>query len=164
MLYCTPPKSGTTSWQRGVAVLKDFVKGIQRKPEDYVPRQLFHMRWGHALNPYTFKYKRPKRYSNVQNWTKIVVGRNPLDRLLSAWKDKSRTFRFENGTVNWEKAIAETTWVWGTDKMKKGQKSKLLSERLKAHDLEFDPTVFGIDRFEDRDFNSVCNNSIEIHS
>ena len=104
LLYCTPPKSGTTSWQRGVAVLKDFVKGIQRKPEDYVPRQLFDMRWGHALNPYTFKYKRPKRYSNVQNWTKIVVGRNPLDRLLSAWKDKSRTFRFENGTVNWEKA------------------------------------------------------------
>ena len=37
LLYCTPPKSGTTSWQRGVAVLKDFVKGIQRKPEDYVP-------------------------------------------------------------------------------------------------------------------------------
>ena len=104
LLYCTPPKSGTTSWQRGVAVLKDFVKGIQRKPEDYVPRQLFDLRWGHALNPYTYKYHLPKRYSKGQNWTKIVVGRNPLERLLSAWKDKSRTFRFENGTVDWDKA------------------------------------------------------------
>ena len=104
LLFCTPPKSGTTSWQRGVAVLKDFVKGIHRKPEDYVPRQLFDLRWGHALNPYTYKYKLPKRFSKGKNWTKIVVGRNPLDRLLSAWKDKSRTFRFENGTVDWEKA------------------------------------------------------------
>ena len=104
LLYCTPPKSGTTSWQRGVAVLKDFVKGIKRKPEDYVPRQLFDLRWGHALNPYTYKYHLPKRYSKGQNWTKIVVGRNPLERLLSAWKDKSRTFRFENGTVDWDKA------------------------------------------------------------
>ena len=104
MIFCTPPKSGTTSWQRGVAVLKDYVKGDkERKPEDYVPRQLFDLRWGNALNPYTFKNNLPKRYSNVANFTKIVVGRNPFDRLLSAWKDKSRTFRFENGTVNWEK-------------------------------------------------------------
>ena len=104
MIFCTPPKSGTTSWQRGVAVLKDYVKGDkERKPEDYVPRQLFDSRWGNALNPYTFKNNLPKRYSNVANFTKIVVGRNPFDRLLSAWKDKSRTFRFENGTVNWEK-------------------------------------------------------------
>ena len=105
MVFCTPPKSGTTSWQRGAAVLKDFIKGKKgRKPEDYVPRQLFELRWGNAFNPYTFKNNLPKRFSNGRNWTKIVVGRNPFDRLLSAWKDKSRTFRFENGTVDWNKA------------------------------------------------------------
>ena len=32
--YCTPPKSGTTSWHRGIAVLKDFIEGKQTVPED----------------------------------------------------------------------------------------------------------------------------------
>ena len=118
LIYCTPPKSGTTNWQRGVAVLKDFAKGLKgRKPDDYMPRQLFKSRRDTVFNPYTFKYNLPKRYSKSENWTKIVVGRNPFDRLYSAWKDKSRTFRFENGTINWEKAIAETTWSWGTANM-----------------------------------------------
>ena len=104
MIYCTPPKSGTTNWQRGVAVLKDFAKGLKgRKPDDYMPRQLFKSRRDTVFNPYTFKNNLPKRYSKGENWTKIVVGRNPFDRLYSAWKDKSRTFRFENGTVNWDK-------------------------------------------------------------
>ena len=85
--------------------MNDFVKGNKgRKPEDYVPRQLFTLRDKNAFNPYTFKHSLPKRFSNVANWTKIVVSRNPFDRLYSAWKDKSRTFRFENGTVNWDKA------------------------------------------------------------
>ena len=105
MIFCTPPKSGTTSWQRGFAVLKDFTNGnIGRKPEDYAPRQLFNLRWKSTFNPYSFKHNLPKPFSNVANWTKIVVGRNPFDRLHSAWRDKSRTFRFENGTVNWGKA------------------------------------------------------------
>ena len=104
LIYCTPPKSGTTNWQRGVAVLKDLAKGLKgRKPDDYMPRQLFKSRSYTAFSPYTFKYNLPKRYSKSENWTKIVVGRNPFDRLHSAWKDKSRTFRFENGTINWDK-------------------------------------------------------------
>ena len=142
---------------QGVAVLKDRINGDHRRPESYVPRELFNMKTKDSFNPYQYKNNLLAKFKNVENWTKVTAVRNPFSRLYSAWKDKSRTFRFENGTVNWEKAIAETTWVWGTDKMKKGQRSKLLSERLKAHDIEFDPTVFGIDQFEDWDFNSVCN-------
>ena len=41
LLTCTPPKSGTTSWIRGVAVLKDRLKGIIKKPMDYIPTYLF---------------------------------------------------------------------------------------------------------------------------
>ena len=153
LLYCTPPKSGTTSWMQGVAVLKDKNDGIDRRPDDYVPRQLFNMHTKDAFNPYQYINDRPEKFQNVENWTKIVAVRNPLTRLYSAWKDKSRTFRFENGTVDWEKAIAETTWAWGTENMKKQEKSKLLSKALKSHDAEFDPKLFGIDKFEDRDSN-----------
>ena len=76
--------------------------------------------------------------------TKIIAVWNPFDRLYSAWKDKSRTFWFENGKINWEKAIAGTT-----EKMTEREKSKILKDALKQHDNEFDPKIFGIDQFED---------------
>ena len=149
LLTCTPPKSGTTSWMRGVAVLKDKINEIHHRPEDYVPRQLFYMRKGDCFNPYSFQTKITETNSNFTDWTKITAVRNPFDRLYSAWKDKSRTFRFENGTINWEKAIAETTWAWGTEKMTEREKSKILKKALKQHDKQFDTKIFGIDQFED---------------
>ena len=89
-----------------------FGKGQHTKPEDYFPRDLFVQREQDGINPYRFKYQKPKRYANAEKWTKIAVVRNPFERLYSAWKDKSRTFRFQNGTVDWEKAARETTWSW----------------------------------------------------
>ena len=137
---------------RGVAVLKDKINGADHKPEDYVPRQLFHMRKADSFNPYNFQSKITASNSNFTDWTKITAVRNPMDRLYSAWKDKSRTFRFENGKVNWEKSIAETTWAWGTEKMTEREKFKILKNALKQHDQEFDPKRFGIDQFEDSDY------------
>ena len=137
---------------RGVAVLKDRISGTNHRPEDYVPRQLFHMRKEDSFNPYNYQTKITESNSKFINWTKITAVRNPMDRLYSAWKDKSRTFRFENGKVNWEKAIAETTWAWGTEKMTEREKSKILKNALKQHDIEFDPKRFGIDQFEESDY------------
>ena len=135
---------------RGVAVLKDRISGTNHRPEDYVPRQLFQIRKEDSFNPYNYQTKITEINSNFTVWTKITAVRNPFDRLYSAWKDKSRTFRFENGKVNWDKAIAETTWAWGTEKMTEREKSKILKNALKSHDKEFDPKRFGIDQFEDR--------------
>ena len=146
MLTCTPPKSGTTSWIRGLAVLKDRIKGIYRRPEDYNPRELFYRQAKSSFNPYNLQTR-----ITGADWTKITAVRNPLERLYSAWKDKSRTFRFENGEVNWEKAIAETPWAWGTEHMTEHEKMKILKEALKSHDQEFDSKRIGIAQFEDRD-------------
>ena len=53
------------------------------------------------------------------NWTKILVGRHPFERLYSGWNDKSRTFRFPNGTYDLSKAAKETTWLWGETNLTK---------------------------------------------
>ena len=61
------------------------------------------------------------------NWTKILVGRHPFERLYSAWNDKSRSFRFPNGTYDLSTAAKETTYLWGRSnltKIEQGQSSK----------------------------------------
>ena len=88
LIYCAPPKSGTTSWHRGIVVLKDLIEGKNNAPEDYNPREVF----SQVAN-------RQTQFKNVTKLTQIAVSRNPFARLYSAWKDKSRTFRFKNGTV-----------------------------------------------------------------
>ena len=35
----------------------------------------------------------------ISDWTKILNARNPFTRLYSAWNDKSRTHRFQNGSI-----------------------------------------------------------------
>ena len=59
--------------------------------KDYNPWEVFHSR--------RTKIDRLKISQNMTKMTKIEVSRNPFWRLYSAWKDKSRTFRFENGSV-----------------------------------------------------------------
>ena len=73
LLTCTPPKSGTTSWIRGVAVLKDYVKGINKKPEDYIPAKLFENRLKDAFSPTQFETDHPVRFDNFQDVTKVMV-------------------------------------------------------------------------------------------
>ena len=143
ILYCAPPKCGTTSWKMGVQVLKDrrkgrdlrynlnmlisgcyhmlhvtcrlsktwnvrrTLKGIIKKPESYVPRDLFNK---FHINPYKFSSggNFNPLHGNITDWLKVLEVRNPWNRLYSAWKDKSRTFRFPNGTINWKKAFRKT--------------------------------------------------------
>ena len=83
LLTCTPPKSGTTSWTRGVAVLKDYLKGIRKKPEDYIPAKIFaDRRKGSAsrkfldkdaFSPSQFANKHPSRFKNFPNVRKVMV-------------------------------------------------------------------------------------------
>ena len=73
LLTCTPPKSGTTSWIRGVAVLKDYLKGISKKPEEYIPAKMFPDRLKDAFSPSQFANKPPSRFINFPNVTKVMV-------------------------------------------------------------------------------------------
>ena len=70
-----------------------------------------------------------------------------MSRLYSAWKDKSRTFRFQNGSIDWEQIKHGTTWTWGiTNDI---QARNVMKEVLGKHDHNFNPQPFGIDKFED---------------
>jgi len=135
LLYCAPPKSGTTNWHRGIAVLKDFIKGKHNSPEDYNPREIF----AKGAN---------RKFEDMTKLTQIEVARNPFARLYSAWKDKSRTFRFENCTVDWDKAAKETTWIWGTENRTETEKYKILKKALNSHDQAFNAKALGIKPFE----------------
>lgn len=77
----------------------------------------------------------------------ILAVRDPMTRLYSAWQDKSRTFRFQNGSVDWELAQKSTTWIWVTANDTEGQ--KMMEDILRKHDIYFNPKRFGIDKFEE---------------
>lgn len=84
-----------------------FLKGIMKKPESYVPRDLFNK---FHINPYKFSSggNFNPLHGDITDWLKVLAVRNPWNRLYSAWKDKTRTFRFPNGTINWDKAFRKT--------------------------------------------------------
>ena len=48
-----------------------------------------------------------------------------------------------------EKAIAETTWSWGTENMSEKERFRTLSEALTDHDDHFNATTLGIAKYED---------------
>ena len=79
---------------------------------------------------------------------KIIAVRDPLSRLYSAWKDKSRTFRFQNGSIDWEQIKNGTTWTWGITNDKRAR--NVMKNVLEKHDYNFNPRHFGIDKFEDK--------------
>ena len=96
----------------GMQVLKDLANGTKtrKKPEDYVPHDLYNQ---FCYSPNSFHQNHHPALGNLDEFSKILVGRNPFDRLYSAWSDKSRTFRYQNGSINYDAAAAETTWLWG---------------------------------------------------
>lgn len=79
---------------------------------------------------------------------KIIAVRDPLSRLYSAWKDKSRTFRFQNGSIDWEQIKNGTTWTWGITNDIRAR--NVMKNVLEKHDYNFNPRHFGIDKFEDK--------------
>ena len=70
-----------------------------------------------------------------------------MRRLYSAWNDKSRTFRFQNGSVDWELVKRTTPWTWGIENDKQAEKE--MKDVLRHHDINFNPNNFGIGKFEE---------------
>ena len=106
----------------GMQVLKDLSNGIHKKPEDYVPHDLYNQ---FCYSPSSFMpnedFVHPA-LGKISEYSKILIGRNPFDRLYSAWNDKSRSFRFPNGTIDLLAAEKETTKLWGRSNLTKTQK------------------------------------------
>lgn len=84
---------------------------------------------------------------HIQTKIKILAVRDPLNRLYSAWNDKSRTFRFQNGSVDWELVKRTTPWAWGIENDKQAEKE--MKDVLRHHDINFNPNNFGIGKFEE---------------
>jgi len=139
ILYCSPPKCGTTNWQRGMQVLTDinklkFLSPNERennptpKPEDYVPLQLFQQArsW-------------PEFYAthNREGWDKIWAGRDPFRRIFSAWHDKTRSWRLEDHSIDYEAAASGTTWLWGRDFNTTDERDEHIRKQVNREDEGF---------------------------
>ena len=97
---CLPPKCGTTNWQKAMNVLEQDSKHISPpsgeeywKPEEFEKFEDVY----NLLRNADINKSGEKRM--ISDWTKILNARNPFTRLYSAWNDKSRTHRFQNGSI-----------------------------------------------------------------
>ena len=117
---CLPPKCGTTNWQKAMNVLE---KDAKHKPppsgEKYwKPEEFGYPDVYNILRNADITDKKDSKM--ISGWTKILntrigslktqfgisvliqtgtIQRNPFTRLYSAWNDKSRTHRFQNGSI-----------------------------------------------------------------
>jgi len=71
------------------------------------------------------------RLGSVTNWSKILISRNPFERLYSAWNDKSRTFRSENGKLNFTKVELESTFLWGKENATHQEKLHIIFNQVR---------------------------------
>ena len=99
------------------------------------------------LKPFQSPFKVDIGQYGLHTTLKIIAVRDPLSRLHSAWKDKSRTFRFQNGSIDWEQIKNESTWTWGITNDIRAE--NVMKDTLLKHDYNFNPRRFGIDKFED---------------
>jgi len=73
-----------------------------------------------------------------------LVGRHPFDRLYSGWNDKSRTFRFPNGSFDFATAAKTTTFLWGETNLTKTQQDSILKNNIIEYDKAYNPKELGI--------------------
>ena len=85
IIYCTIPKVGTTTWKRIFADLRGLEKNVK-----------IH-RWG--LWSRLYQYSAKERSQRLKSYFKFLFVREPLARLLSAFKDKF---------IGWDKAVSNS--------------------------------------------------------
>ena len=75
-----------------MSVLQFDNQGLKLKPEDFHSPGVYKTLRIHQI-------ENAKEHQMIEkSWIKVANVRNPFTRLFSAWNDKSRTFRFSNGT------------------------------------------------------------------
>ncbi|XP_020602056.1 carbohydrate sulfotransferase 11-like [Orbicella faveolata] len=75
IIYCTIPKVSSTTWKRVLGDLRGLDKNIQKIHSKYLWRWLY-------------QYTEEERLQRVETYFKFLFVREPLHRLLSAYKDK----------------------------------------------------------------------------
>ena len=67
----------------------------------------------------------------MSDWSKVLISRNPFERLYSAWNDKSRTFRNDNGKLNFTKVELESTFLWGKENATHQEKLHIIFKQVR---------------------------------
>ncbi|CAL8349994.1 unnamed protein product [Merluccius merluccius] len=80
LLYCEVPKAGCSNWKRILIVLAGKAADTQSLKHDAV-------HYGNHLNTLT-SYNRQDIMQRLKSYTKIAFVREPLERLVSAYRDK----------------------------------------------------------------------------
>ncbi|RXM35237.1 Carbohydrate sulfotransferase 9 [Acipenser ruthenus] len=80
ILYCEVPKAGCSNWKRTLMVLSGLAPSIDKISHDAV-HYGSHL---HKLDNFDVK----GIYERLDSFTKVIVVRNPMERLVSAFRDK----------------------------------------------------------------------------
>ncbi|XP_070566136.1 carbohydrate sulfotransferase 11-like [Ptychodera flava] len=84
MLYCPIPKVATSNWRRVMMVMKGHYKSTDDVTNDDT--------WNLFMKKFKMKrlsdFKSREREFRLRAYTKVMFVRNPLERLLSAYRDK----------------------------------------------------------------------------
>ncbi|XP_043836493.1 carbohydrate sulfotransferase 8-like [Dromiciops gliroides] len=82
LLYCEVPKAGCSNWRRVLLLLTLNLSGWD--PADVESATLHQTRLLRRLS----SFPRPEGDLVLQNYTRVLVTRHPLERLVSAYRDK----------------------------------------------------------------------------
>ncbi|XP_043942839.1 carbohydrate sulfotransferase 9-like [Protopterus annectens] len=81
-IYCSVPKVGCSNWKRTILQLSMNISG--RDPGEFSQKNIHRSILIKNLTSYSLQ----KQLFLLQNYTKIMFSRNPLERLVSAYRDK----------------------------------------------------------------------------
>ncbi|XP_043921375.1 carbohydrate sulfotransferase 9-like [Protopterus annectens] len=80
ILYCEVPKAGCSNWKRTLMVLGGFASSTGNISHDAAHNKKYLKK----LDSYDLK----EIYYRLQNYTKVIFVRHPMERLVSAFRDK----------------------------------------------------------------------------
>ena len=89
VLICTIPKAGCTSWKALLVFLQHGDRELMSKQSSYLGKDIHPPSYLKAQGIHTLTdYPMEKISMMLSSYTKIIAVRDPVDRLLSAYRDK----------------------------------------------------------------------------
>lgn len=85
LLFCEVPKAGWTNWKKLLLELSGNFKW--KMLQNYTQDEVHHFRLANFLTPLA-RYSKYGREFRLKNYLKFMFVRNPLERLLSSYRDK----------------------------------------------------------------------------
>ncbi|XP_077978808.1 carbohydrate sulfotransferase 9-like [Glandiceps talaboti] len=104
ILYCPIHKVATANWRRVLMVLAGDVENVTQVGKE-------HYNTYYAKHRQLHSYPREQQIFRLANYTKFMIVRHPLERLISAYRDKFE-FGREHGEWYYLKDIASNILYW----------------------------------------------------